>query len=911
MPDPAPASELAEAARKKAEVMQGYKDYVAARPATTMSHEDQVADFARRNKEARDRRTLEKAKLTSAQMDADRAAGIKQAPAGSYFKEKALAESGDLAQAGQGVRKVSQTVLDKTDTTTAKVGGMAAKVITGADVRNIVQGGAVLGDLSGQAMIAKDSSIQAGYEKSQARNEISSDDLQSKVGEFQAALKGSGERRVAALSTFRSAGMRARDQAELGAYQDLKMKVGPEEYSKDEVLGKAAPGAMDYNEGDVVKREDALHGSTYGKFKRAVLTGGVSTSGKLSDEQKADVARLQGELDTEKSARNKEHEDREAGSLKGQAKRFVMFQGSKLTPDEKTSIKAINSSKANHEQTAKQTEAQLKSEKDKIKAQVDKLKSAQPSGILYTDERKARHAELQRQIDALQPTLDDSRKKLADHRAAAKAGSLEFEGQVSDIHARAKGNFTRAESAARAEKEEQIKGIRTGATAAAAFTDKHAGETINHYNRVGGMIDRMEDPTKMEATRLGTAADYANKGFEHVEDAGKIVGGSADDARDMQEQGKYLKAGITAGVGVGVESAKLAGAALPGVAHLGDGTQKVISGGLKGVGMIGQALTEDAAKAERERTHSRDVVEGRRRETLKSKSFVTTRQPKNETPSILGGVGELAKAALGADVVKDSIKDVVGLGDPEGEREATSDTRGDDVAKPGVETESSVDGVDRPEEVHGLSGGEVGKPEEVHGLSGGEVGKPEEVHGLSGGEVGKPEEVHGLSGGEVGKPEEVHGLSGEGIDKPAEVEELGVDGVEEPEAPESFEDDIRGNIEDESYEAAADGLVDKGTEKAGVMLAGPTSIPKADAAVHKPAAPVQTGPVPSPAPGPAAPKLSWWQRMWKAVKRGARSVGRGVKSVGRKLWNSAKQGARSITRGVKSAGKWIGRRFGR
>jgi hypothetical protein len=939
-----------------------------------MSHDEQVADFARRNKEARDQRTLTKARATRVKMDADRAAGIEQAPAGSIFKEKALANTGELGQAGQGVREGSQTVLEKTDTTGAKVGGMVAKVVTGADVRNIIQGGAVLGDLAGQSMVANDSSIQKGYKNSQTRNAESSVDLQSKVSDFQSATKGSAERKAGALSAFRSAGTRARDQAELGAYQDLKMKVGPEEYSKDEVLGKAAPENMDYEEGDVVKRDDALHGSTYGKLKRAVVTGGMSTSGKLSDEQKAEVASIQGELDTEKNARTAEHEAREAGSVKGRMKRAVTLQGSKLTDDEKTNIDGIKANKVAHEATAAQTEAQLKGEKDQIKTQVATLKSQQPSGPLITDARKAKHAEVQRQIEALQPSLDDARKKLADHRSTAEAASAEFDGQVSDIHARADGGFTRAETAARAAKEEQIKGIQTGATAAAAFTDKHEGETINHYNRVGGMIDRMEDPAKMEATRLGTAADYANKGFEHVEDAGKMVGGSADDARDLQEQGKYLKSGITAGVAVGVGTAQLAGAALPGVAHLGDGTQKVISGGLRGVGMIGQALTEDAAKAERERTHSRDVVEGRRREALKSKSFVTTRQPNKDTPSILGGVGELAKAALGADAVKESIEGVLGLGEPEAGNEETGTSAENEVnsesggvpdahdapavpdAVPDVHGAPAVPDVvpdvhDAPDmhdapavpdahdapavpdavpDVHGAPAVPDVVPD-VHGAP--DMHDAPAVPDVVPDVHGAPDmhdapavpdvvpDVHGAPDmhDAPAVPDvvpDVHGAP-DMHDAPAVPDVVpdvhdapsgGVpdESVPEAEKPESFQDNVVDNIKGEAYEAGADGLVDKGTEKAGAMLAGPTIIAKADAPVHTPAVTSQVGPVPNPGPtpgptpSPGAGKVPWWKRLWNAVKRGASSVASGVK-----------RGARSVVNGFKSAGRWIGRRFGR
>ncbi|HAN71289.1 MAG TPA: hypothetical protein DCQ36_06830, partial [Actinobacteria bacterium] len=321
-PDLTP-DQLTEARRKTAAkrtpeqqaVMDSYVADQKKRPATTMSHDEQVADFSRRFQASRSKRIVELAKAREAKAAADRAAAgdgesVEQTPAGTYFKAKALSEAGEVGQGGQVVRAGAKKVLDVTDTTGAKAAGIATKVLSGGDVRGIVQNAAVLGDLGGQALISQDAKIKSGFESSVERNEASSADLAGKVTDFQSAVKDSPERRAAALNTFRSAGTRARDQAELGAYQDLTMRVGPDEYSKDEVLGKAAPDVMDYNEGDVVRHEDSMHGSTYGKIKRAVQTGGFSTSGKLSDPQKADIARIQKELDDEKDARTAEHEAR-------------------------------------------------------------------------------------------------------------------------------------------------------------------------------------------------------------------------------------------------------------------------------------------------------------------------------------------------------------------------------------------------------------------------------------------------------------------------------------------------------------------------------------------------------------------------------------------------------------------------
>ncbi len=987
-PDLTP-DQIAEARRQKAAkrspeqqaVMDAYVADNKSRPATTMSHDEQVADFSRRFQASRAKRITELAKARQAKDAADRAAAgdgaVEQSPAGSYFKEKALAEAGGLGQAGQTVRGGAQKVLDVTDTTAAKVVGIGAKVATGGDVRGIVQNAAVLGDLGGQAMIANDEKIKQGFDSSVERNEASSADLAGKVTDFQSATKGSAERKAAALKTFQSAGTRARDQAELGAYQDLTMRVGPEEYSKDEVLGKAAPDVMDYKEGDVVKREDAMHGSTYGKFKRAVQTGGFSTSGKLSDEQKSDIAGIQQELDDEKAARAAEHAGRDAGSLKGQAKRFVLHQGSKLTDDEKDEIERISTAKATHETNAKATEASLRGSKEQIRKQIESLKGQQHL-IAGTDARKAHNARIQEQIDALQPSLDEGRKKLADHRAATKSALEEFDGQVGDIHARANGGFTRAETAARAAKEQKITDIRTGATAAENFTAKHAGETINHYNRVGGMIDRMEDPAKMEATTSGTIAHYVNKGAEHVEDAGKIVGGSADDARDLQEQGKYGKATATSVVGIGMESAKIAGAPV-GAGLAGDGLQKVISSSMTGVGKGVQALTADAAAEERERTHSRDVVSGKRREDLKTSSFVTTRRPDKSTPTIAGALADVGKAVLGADAVKDGIMDGLGLGDKEdGGSSGGGDERPaapEDKAAPPVGGDHEVGDGEHggPTDVGGgehggapdLAGGPHGDAPDLSGephevghsagiggnqeVGGGHVGggdiEAEDVHGgdIDGGGMPHDEVAHEkvphdeaapgpdgdasqnamvaapndervpvaedehagggapvvgdehAAGGDeqAGGPEDEH-QGGGGEDEAAAKgdDEGGHDPRAEEEKP--FGEKVAENAQGEAYEMGGDAALDKGAEKVDAFVAGPAVKPKADARVLHPQVPAP-GPGPGPAPAPNQ-HLPWWKRLWRAVKRGARAVGRGVMRAGR----AVKRGFSSMGRRIRS-----------
>jgi hypothetical protein len=966
-PDLTP-DEIAEGRRKAAAkrtpeqqaIMDAYVADNKSRPATTMSHDEQVADFTRRALEAKARRTAEAAKAREAKAAADRASGAApapEAPAGSLFKARALAKAGDLAKAGQATRSGAQTVLDATDTTAAKVVGVGAKIATGGDVHGIIQNAAVLTDLSGQAMIANDASIKQGYEDSVARNEASSAELQDKVSAFQSAPVGTAERRAGALKAFKSAGWRVRDQAELGAYQDLTMRTGPEEYSQDEVLGKAAPKILDYDEGDVVKREDAAHGSFYGKAKRAIQTGGLSTSGKLTDEQKAHVGKLQQELDDEEAARKTEHEGRNHGSMYGRAKRLVTFQGSKLTDDEKDEIERINTAKAAHATNAKAAEAQLREPKEQIRKQIEALKGQQHT-FAWTSESKAHNARIQEQIDALQPSLDEGRRKLQAHRDETAAAQAEFDGQVGDIHARASGGFTRAETAARDAKQRQITDVLKNATAAENFTDEHAGKTINHYGRVGGMIERMQDPTKMEPTTAGTIADYVNKGAEHVEDAGKMAGGSADDSRDLKEQGKYLKSTVTSMVGVGMETAKLAGAPV-GAGLAGDGVQKVVSSTLKGAGKGVQALTADAAAEERERTHSRDVVSGARREELKKASFVTTRRPDKKDPTLAGALGDLAKGALAMDPVKDAIMEGVGLGDneedagPSGDDEKRSAVAGPKDAPDAGDGKADVGG-DRPD-LSGQPHGDVpdlsGEPHEVGHEAGGDVhqelggghpvggdehaGGVEKEPAAGGGPVVEDKPVVGgdepaAGGGPVVEDKPVVGgdepAAGGGPvveDKPvvgggdepaaggdnehAGGEEEGAgkeeEGAHDPRAEEEkpFGEKVADNAKGEAYEMAGDRALDAGADKVDNFVAAPVVQAKDDVRVLHPQVPA---PGPNPAPRPKK-DVPWWMRIWRAIKRGARAVGRGAMRAGRAVGRGAMRVGRAVKRGFSSMGRRI------
>ncbi|HAN71564.1 MAG TPA: hypothetical protein DCQ36_08240, partial [Actinobacteria bacterium] len=117
----------------------------------------------------------------------------------------------------------------------------------------------------------------------------------------------------------------------------------------------------------------------------------------------------------------------------------------------------------------------------------------------------------------------------------------------------------------------------------------------------------------------------------------------------------------------------------------------------------------------------------------------------------------------------------------------------------------------------------------------------------------------------------------------------------------SFGEKVGDNAKGEAYEQEADKLVDAGAGKAAAFFAGPKVTPKADArVVHPQIGPAPgpapaPGPTPGPTPGPGPNQhVPWWKRLWRAVKRGARAVGRG-----------AVRAAGAVKRGFSAAGRRI------
>lgn len=460
------------------------------------------------------------------------------------------------------------------------------------------------------------------------------------------------------------------------------MVKGADEYSQDQTLGVKAPDA--YKPGDTVSTDDHVQGSTYGNLKRGVRNLDWGQHGKLSDDEKSSIADLQGGLDSQAEERKKEFEARDKGSVSGAAKRLATEGDSvKLTDAEKKAREGIKSQRADAKSAADARTEQL--EKEVSDARATKEARRKTTGVGDDD----------KDLTDMRAALAAKRTELDTHKAQAKSADDEFQGQIDDIHSRAKGGFTRAELADRAAKEDQIKKIRTGATKHQEFSAEHDGKTVNRYGRVGGIEEMLNDPSKTETTTMGAIADKANSAFSEISDAGAMLSGSSQSARRMMNEGKNTKAAIASGVGMGTEITRMAA---PGMGHIAGVSHTAAAGIIEGAGDAGQALTEKLAEEHRQKKRAQGVLDGGRREEIAGKSFVTTRKPGTEGPSLAGGLTKIATSALGIKSVREGLSDAISGGPDTPAAPTSSTTQSSTPLPPSLDSSSTS--------AHGTSIGE-------------------------------------------------------------------------------------------------------------------------------------------------------------------------------------------------------------
>ena len=596
--------------------------------------------------------------------------GVKGDGAGQATIDRAMSKLGRLGRAGAAVISGSKTLSDVNNSTAATVAHVGLTSLSGGNTHNLVENTSVAAELAGRTMIANDDSVQKGLAHAQEADVAASGELKSTLAGYQGKTGG-----VSALKAFQSVGHRVGKAAVLGGYQDLAMVKGPEEFSMDQTLGAKAPDA--YKPGDTIAKDDHLQGSTYGNIKRGVKNLDWGQHGKLSDEEKASVSSIQGGLDAQAEERKKEFEARDKGSVTGAAKRLATEGDSvKLNDTEKKSREAIKSQRADAKTAADARTEQLS--KEIAAARATKEARRKTKGVGDDD----------KDLTDMRAALAAKRTELETHTANSKSADDEFQGQIDDIHSRAKGGFTRAEVADRAAKEAEIKKIRSGATAHQEFSAKHDGKSVNRYGRVGGIEEMLNDPSKTETTTMGAIADKANSAFSELSDAGAMFGGSAENAKRLRDEGKYVKSAVTTGVGITTEATKMAGTPLPGIGHVAGLTHTALAGGIEGIGDVGQSLTADPAEEHRQKLRAKDVLDGSRRSEVAGKSWITTRKG-SDSPSLGGGLAKVAASALGVKAVREGLSDVVSGGPDTPSAPTSSPTQSPSPLSPSLDSSST------------------------------------------------------------------------------------------------------------------------------------------------------------------------------------------------------------------------------
>lgn len=606
--------------------------------------------------------------------------GVTGPSAGQATIDRAMKRLGTLGRTGAALVSGAQTLSDVNNSTAATVAHIGLTSVSGGNTHNLVENSSVAAELAGRTMIANDSTVQKGLADSQEADIAASGEMKSTLAGYRNKSGG-----VSALKAFQSVGKRVGKAAVLGGYQDLSMIKGPDEFSMDQTLGVKAPEA--YKPGDTVAKDDHLQGSTYGNLKRGVMNRDWGQHGKLNDEEKSSIAGLQGGLDAQAEERKKEFEARDKGSVSGAAKRLATEGDSvKLNDTEKKAREDIKSKRADAKTAAEARTEQLN--KEIAAARATKEARRKTKGVSDDD----------KDLTDLRAALAAKRTELETHTANSKSADDEFQGQIDDIHSRAKGGFTRAELADRAAKEAEIKKIRTGATEHQQFSAEHDGKTVNRYGRVGGIEEMLNDPSKTETTMMGAFADKANSVFSEMSDTGAMLSGSSESARRMMEDGKSTKAAIASGVGMVTEISRMA---TPGLGHVAGVSHTAAAGIIEGGGDIGQAVTEKAAEEHRQKQRAKDVLSGDRSAEIAGRSFVTTRKPGQGGPSLAGGLTKIAAGALGIKGVRDDLSDAISGGPTVPATPATPTTDSSPTPVPDLATSSSSS-----PQAHGISIGD-------------------------------------------------------------------------------------------------------------------------------------------------------------------------------------------------------------
>ena len=765
-----------------------------------------------------------------------RAARALAKPAGEATRARALRSAGTLAKGGQAVVDTLQQGIDASNSTTGRIIHTGASALTGVNTRSAVNNVATLGQLAGHEAIARDAGIQAGYDTALDENRGAHATFTSTMA------KDSG---ASAKDKFRAAARLVGKQVKLGVYQDLTKREGVDEYSKDETIGTEAKGA--YKPGDTIAKDDHVQGSLHGDILRALKTGRLDQRGKLSDAEKQEIA---GHEDTlaAMDATRLSRANTEKGSLAGQAKRLAETgYAVKLTDDQKKQVSAIEAESKDREAKHEAAKKTIRANIAKVEAEHKALQKSHDKHPEGSPEREKHAAALVAKAAELKAANEALDKQKATNQAARDGAKT----RTDDIRAAASGEFTSVEKKQRAEIEAKIAGVRRAATDEGKFAAKYEGQTINAYGRVdNGITSMLDDPEKMKATLSGQIAQGAHAAGRGATTAGMVVGGNADDAQQLMQQGDHKLAAATSVIGLGSTAATAAG-----VGHAVTAAQGITSSTLKTAGAALQGMSAEAAAEETKRQHAREVASGERKASLADKSFFTMRKQR-EDPTFAQGAIAATKLAvgLGPDVIGqgvEKIKDATGL-------------NSDEAAGPG-----DNNGVDHDE--HG--------PEAEH-----VTGSPDHVGADDAGADHANVDMHGDHAAVDDSAVDHSAVDHSAVDhSTADHAAVGHPAVDAHEAEPSLVDQAKEQV-GSGLDAAADKLKETigakfealGDVTASAREAMPDlHVAPAIGAAMTPAAPTPAPPTPEPRPRPAKEeKLGWWGRLKKWVGQKAASVKR-------------------------------------
>ena len=589
---------------------------------------------------------------------------------------------------------------------------------TGFNAQELTNHAANTARIAGALALRNDPKRQAAAAEARERDINRSDEMDSAVGSWKDAhADGAPEEsadekktkaRAALGSTFRKVSANLR----LSAADKAIGNQGVDEWKMKHTVGEEAPER--YSPGDVISKDDREQGSTYGSAKRLAqgavssLVGGTSTLGdttKLSDEEKAKIAKTKERTAAVHEAREERNENREvSGSIGGTMKRAGAAAISSLVGGTQ-SLTTV--AKLTDEEKAKiaDTKVETKEVKEAAKARAD----ARPKGSIltqagnffgslgpsstralgdtreYDDETQSKvdatKAEAQKIHDAAkarggfitkytteeQRQLDAIRTERKQVKSEAAGGLTKEEQERVDtarsarkeVYQVAAGGNTNAETKELESARSDRKKVKDDARNEADYMGRHDGQTVSKFGRAGG-VNSSDSVTaeEMETTLGGTAAQGLRAGGQAIGTTGRVIGGRSKDADAAIRKGNLAEAGAITASGVTSQVGSIVATTMgvPGVGTAVKAAGQIVSG----TGGMAEAAGDHLAQGQDQRDRTRGVQDGSRRDATRGQAVNWTGSAKDQDKAPIVNFKEaasLTKAGLDESGITDMVTD--------------------------------------------------------------------------------------------------------------------------------------------------------------------------------------------------------------------------------------------------------------